>query len=76
MNISSYATLNIVRCVVWICTFCSLVTMVVLSNLEASYYASMGGVLLLVEYVSYNVPSYVSIYTVSHPMTVAFYDDR
>ena len=65
-----------VRCVVWICTFCSLVTMVVLSNLEASYYASMGGVLLLVEYVSYIVPSYVSIYTVSHPMTVAFYDAR
>ena len=33
-------------------------------------------VLLLVEYVSYIVPSYVSIYTVSHPMTVAFYDAR
>ena len=65
-----------VRCVVWICTFCSLVTMDVLSNLEASYYASMGGVLLLVEYVSYIVPSCVSMYTVSHPMTVAFYDAR
>ena len=64
-----------VRCVVWKCTFCSLVTMV-LSNFEASYCASMGGVLLLVEYVSYIVPSYVSIYTVSHPMTVAFYDAR
>ena len=35
----------------------------------------MGGVLLLVEYVSYIVPSYVSIYTVSHRMTVAFYSD-
>ena len=33
-------------------------------------------VLLLVEYVSYIVPSYVSIYTVSHSMTVAFDDAR
>ena len=61
-------------CVVWISTFSSLVTTLVHCSLGASYYASMGGVLLLVDYVSYIVPSYVSIYTVSHPMTVAFDD--
>ena len=65
-----------VSCVVWISTFCSLVTTLVHSSPEASYYASMEGVLLLVEYVSYIVPSYVSIYTVSHSMTVAFDDAR
>ena len=66
----------LVSCVVWISTFSSLVTMLVHSSLEASYYASMGGVLLLVEYVGCIVPSYVSIYTVSHSMTVAFDDAR
>ena len=66
----------LVSCVVWISTFSSFVTTLVHSSLEASYYASMGGVLLLVDYVSYIVPSYVSIYTVSHSMTVAFDDAR
>ena len=65
-----------VSCVLWISTFSSLVTTLVHSSLETSYYASMRGVLLLVEYVSYIVPSYVSIYTVSHSMTVAFDDAR
>ena len=43
--------------------------------LEACY-ASMGGVLSLLDYVSYIVPSYMSICTVSHLITVAFYDTR
>ena len=43
--------------------------------LEACY-ASTGGVLSLLDYVSYIVPSYMSICTVSHLITVAFYDAR
>ena len=78
----AFCNIVVVLCLIWFCLdgiislyiYClHNFTGVHTSLLEASY-ASTGGVLLLLEHVSDIVLCYVSMYNMSHPMTVEISD--